>query len=311
MIYLALSRPASLAVAAPIVGPLVCFARDRVVDQPAARSPARQADRRSDHFPAESFAQNLGILRDLRRPGRSLAAAGQLSGASRAASSLIARRRPTWDLRCSPICPPTTSVTFPPAQLIERTANTLHTMEALERYRGHFYNWYDTQSLQPLPPLYISTVDSGNLAGHLLTLRAGLLALPDRQDSGTAIVRRARRHAADSGRGRRRSLSGPIPRNSSMNLESPAGHASRPRGLCLERLAASASELVDQPRCWLCGAKRQVVGRCASPGNARDALDELALRPRGNAEIGEIPTLRELARLELELPAASQRAAST
>jgi cyclic beta-1,2-glucan synthetase len=64
-------------------------------------------------------------------------------------------------------------------QLLERTANTLRTLHALQRHRGHFYNWYDTQTLQPLPPLYISTVDSGNLAGHLLTLRAGLLALAD------------------------------------------------------------------------------------------------------------------------------------
>ncbi len=64
-------------------------------------------------------------------------------------------------------------------QLVERTAHTLATMDGLERHRGHFYNWYDTQSLQPLPPRYISTVDSGNLAGHLLTLRAGLLALAD------------------------------------------------------------------------------------------------------------------------------------
>ncbi len=64
-------------------------------------------------------------------------------------------------------------------QFIERTANALRTMEALERHRGHFYNWYDTQSLKPLPPLYISSVDSGNLAGHLLTLRQSLLALPD------------------------------------------------------------------------------------------------------------------------------------
>ena len=101
------------------------------------------------------------------------------------ARSRIARRRPTWDWRCSPICPPTTSVIFPPAQLIERTANALHTMKALERHRGHFYNWYDTQSLKPLPPLYISTVDSGNLAGHLLTLRAGLLALPDQKILGS------------------------------------------------------------------------------------------------------------------------------
>src|SRR5258708_17531486 len=50
------------------------------------------------------------------------------------------------------------------AQLIERTANALDTMKGLERFRGHFYNWYDTKSLQPLPPLYVSTVDSGNLA---------------------------------------------------------------------------------------------------------------------------------------------------
>ncbi len=64
-------------------------------------------------------------------------------------------------------------------QLLERTTNTLNTMDGLERYRGHFFNWYDTQNLQPLTPLYISTVDSGNLAGHLLTLRAGLLALVD------------------------------------------------------------------------------------------------------------------------------------
>ncbi|MEZ0471612.1 GH36-type glycosyl hydrolase domain-containing protein [Luteimonas salinilitoris] len=61
--------------------------------------------------------------------------------------------------------------------VIERTRLTLATMELLPRYRGHFYNWYDTETLQPLPPHYVSTVDSGNLAGHLLTLRQGLLAL--------------------------------------------------------------------------------------------------------------------------------------
>ena len=64
-------------------------------------------------------------------------------------------------------------------KLIERTANALQTMATLERSQGHFYNWYDTRSLKPLTPIYISTVDSGNLAGHLLTLRPGLLALPD------------------------------------------------------------------------------------------------------------------------------------
>ncbi len=64
-------------------------------------------------------------------------------------------------------------------QLVVRTTNALRTMESLERYRGHFYNWYDTQTRLPLAPLYVSTVDSGNLAGHLLTLRPGLTALID------------------------------------------------------------------------------------------------------------------------------------
>jgi hypothetical protein len=63
--------------------------------------------------------------------------------------------------------------------LLERTANTFGSMGKLERHRGHFFNWYDTLTLRPLPPRYISAVDSGNLAGHLLTLRAGLVALPD------------------------------------------------------------------------------------------------------------------------------------
>ena len=59
-------------------------------------------------------------------------------------------------------------------RLIQRTQDAFETMEKLERHRGHFYNWYETRTLQPLHPLYVSSVDSGNLAGHLLTLAAGL-----------------------------------------------------------------------------------------------------------------------------------------
>jgi len=65
------------------------------------------------------------------------------------------------------------------AELLERTSNAFNTMNSLERYQGHFYNWYDTQSLKPLRPLYVSSVDSGNLAGDILTLQQGLLILPD------------------------------------------------------------------------------------------------------------------------------------
>ncbi|MFA7329472.1 MAG: glucoamylase family protein [Candidatus Delongbacteria bacterium] len=62
-------------------------------------------------------------------------------------------------------------------QLLERTARTLDSMEQLERHRGHFYNWYDTVTRRALRPLYVSTVDSGNLTGHVRVLRSGLLEL--------------------------------------------------------------------------------------------------------------------------------------
>jgi cyclic beta-1,2-glucan synthetase len=54
-----------------------------------------------------------------------------------------------------------------------RLASTLRTMSHMERYRGHFYNWYETADLRPLDPKYVSTVDSGNMAGHLLTVANG------------------------------------------------------------------------------------------------------------------------------------------
>ncbi len=56
------------------------------------------------------------------------------------------------------------------SETIERLEATLATMARLARFRGHFYNWYDTKDLRTLDPPYISTVDSGNLAGHLIAL---------------------------------------------------------------------------------------------------------------------------------------------
>jgi len=59
--------------------------------------------------------------------------------------------------------------------LIERLGRTLRAMGNLDRFHSHFYNyWYSTRELFPLQPLYVSTVDSGNLAGHLLTLKWGI-----------------------------------------------------------------------------------------------------------------------------------------
>ena len=55
-------------------------------------------------------------------------------------------------------------------ETIERLEATLAKMSSLQRFRGHFYNWYDTGDLRPLDPRYVSSVDSGNLAGHLIAV---------------------------------------------------------------------------------------------------------------------------------------------
>ena len=64
--------------------------------------------------------------------------------------------------------------------LVRRLDATVRTLEGLERHRGHFLNWYDTATLAPLHPRYVSTVDSGNLAASLIALTHGLLELDKR-----------------------------------------------------------------------------------------------------------------------------------
>ncbi len=56
-------------------------------------------------------------------------------------------------------------------EVAERLDCTLSSIEKLDRREGHILNWYDTETLAPLEPQYVSTVDSGNLAAYLLTLR--------------------------------------------------------------------------------------------------------------------------------------------
>jgi cellobiose phosphorylase len=64
--------------------------------------------------------------------------------------------------------------------LLDRTCQAFRTMEELPRHRGHFLNWYDTRTLAPAPRRYVSTADSGNLSGSLVTLKGGLANLADR-----------------------------------------------------------------------------------------------------------------------------------
>jgi len=95
-------------------------------------------------------------------------------------------------------------------EMVERLEHVFKTLERMRRHRGHFFNWYELEGLNVLQPAYISTVDSGNLAGHFLALkqacreiieqppdvRAPLRALT----SALAITREAFADAASSGR---------------------------------------------------------------------------------------------------------------
>ncbi len=203
---------------------------------------------------------------------------------------------------------------IPAGRLLERTANALGTMGALERHRGHFYNWYDTLSLKPLPPLYISTVDSGNLAGHLLILRQGLLALPDCKILGARLFDGFTDTLGilmDATRGEASARFAQIQKD--LNSDSPPTTLTEARRR-LVRLADSAADAADglqddpenQAKRWAIILARQ----------CRDALDELdflapwILQPPSPGKLGkfasfdEIPTLRELAELDLKMPPA-------
>jgi cyclic beta-1,2-glucan synthetase len=178
-------------------------------------------------------------------------------------------------------------------QLVERTANTLRTMHGLQRHRGHFYNWYDTQTLQPLPPLYISTVDSGNLAGHLLTLRAGLLALADdrilmtRLFDGLGDTLRILTMAAEAG------ATAPM---AAFRKELETASAAPPATLTaarsqLARLASAADAIASVSLCPDCGQPGGPAGDCAggrNTGLGTGAGRAMSGRRRGTERAGAV-----------------------
>ncbi len=201
-------------------------------------------------------------------------------------------------------------------QLVLRTANSLRTMESLERYRGHFYNWYDTRTRSPLLPTYVSSVDSGNLAGHLLTLRAGLAALPD----APILCRRWRDGMQDTFDVLRETIGDELPApvaefRKALDEASAAGADTlatawsqvellvvRASGIA-EHFAATADDSASDALFWA----RLLVAQCAE---IRDELGLLApwLLPRARPSFGPddpfaagMPTLRELAVLDTAL----------
>ena len=86
-------------------------------------------------------------------------------------------------------------------EMVERLEATLTTIRRLPRYSGHLFNWYHTKELRPLDPPYVSSVDSGNLAGALLTLASACRQMIDQPlpiaaaiagiGDGVALTRRA------------------------------------------------------------------------------------------------------------------------
>ncbi len=192
-------------------------------------------------------------------------------------------------------------------ELLERTAKSFNTMNLMEKYQGHFFNWYDTQSLKPLRPLYVSSVDSGNLAGHLLTLKQGLITLPDQlilgprlfegiNDTLQILIEKTGKQVPDQIVQFSKDLN-VILSDHPVNL----GYMRK----CLEKLAKSSAEITnalyaetdEQNKVWANNLSRQ----------CQDALNELfyltpwILNPdlpdiHGYSnDINAIPTLREIA----------------
>jgi cellobiose phosphorylase len=196
-------------------------------------------------------------------------------------------------------------------ELLERISNEFNTMNLMEKYQGHFFNWYDTQSLKPLRPFYVSSVDSGNLAGHLLTMQQGLLTLPDQiilgprlfegiNDTLQILIEQAGKSIPVQIVQFRKYL------NVILN-EYPVTLVYMQK--CLEKLLTSSTEIVDafttdtdeQYRVWAKNLSRQCQG----------AFDELTylvswvLHPVSQAildkypDINTIPTLRDIAKTDV------------
>lgn len=125
-------------------------------------------------------------------------------------------------------------------ELTLRTSDTFESLDQLERYRGHFLNWYDTRDLSTLMPRYVSTVDSGNLAACLIALRQGLEELEQKP-----LLRWNRWRGLCDAVGVLREVVQPIEKQREVADEARAFRMYA-KGLCDEISATS-----DQPERWV------------------------------------------------------------
>ena len=200
---------------------------------------------------------------------------------------------------------------------IRRSTRTLDAMKKLETFRGHFYNWYDTQSLQPLPPRYVSTVDSGNLVAHLLVLRQGILTMPYRKIWDVRLLEGLRDTAGILEKLTKKSQSLQLFMDELNTLiASPPGTAG-PIRQCLRKLEGSAAAIRVQPLHgreseaeqwaeWLVLQVRQqledtLIWKEDLPTEEVPTLHELAAIPeKGQAAVEQLLLLEQLAEQCLE-----------
>jgi len=228
----------------------------------------------------------------------------------------------------------------PVGQLLDRTQKLLGTLARMERHRGHFFNWYDTRSLKALLPRYISTVDSGNLAGGLLVLRAGLLemagagvlsprAFDGLRDTVRVLLEAARGYHRMGSTARTPLVSAAV-LGKIERLEQDLGvrreTLSAAAGF-LQSLAVSAAEIADQPHAdaelrWWAGAFEHAcvkhrddllhvvawaglskLGEESWQQGSPDQIERLARLRDLLTRLEEVPNLREIAALrEAMLP---------
>ena len=192
-------------------------------------------------------------------------------------------------------------------ELAQRIGDSLAAVESLERHEGHLLNWYDTINLAPLSPRYVSTVDSGNLAGALMALAVGLRQLAEERidahrlwagahdtagvlaESLAALAREAhaatplRQHGSAALRALeplRTVLAGPEPARDSPGESLPA---IEPLRAALKRVAADASAgpAADEIAEWdgaLFDALRRWTAAAEPPDDLRAHLRDLARR---------------------------------
>ncbi|MGN6518566.1 MAG: GH36-type glycosyl hydrolase domain-containing protein [Dokdonella sp.] len=168
---------------------------------------------------------------------------------------------------------------------IDRTERTVQALERLQRYRGHLYNWYDTTTLRPLAPAYVSTVDSGNLSAHLLTLRVALLEAVDAPVVGAAAIEGLRDTLALA-------IAAAVRAESKASLQALAGRldpAATAASLPLRTMFADAASVVaaasaiEPGNAWIAAARRQVD------------LHVTDIATLVDGETGDVPTLRDAA----------------